>query len=70
MTRIGNYTHKPGTLRSIKSAITRAKNRRDWDAVIQIVNTAEEMFRGLGYPECWSDFARHRDDAEAELRTL
>jgi hypothetical protein len=28
----------------------------------------EEMFRELGYPECWSDFARHRDDAGVQLR--
>lgn len=68
MTDIGRYSMRPGTLRSIKSAVTRAKNRKDWDAVVQICDKAEAMFKESGFPDCWADFERHRTDAQLQLR--
>jgi hypothetical protein len=67
MTAIGNYQEiKPGTLRSIRSAITRAKKRGDLDAVISICDKACEVFASHGREA--SEFLRARDAAALEMR--
>jgi hypothetical protein len=68
MTAIGRYSMRPGTVRSIKSAVTRAKNRKDWDAVVQICDKAEAMFQEHGYPDCWKELESQRLDAQLQLR--
>lgn len=67
MTAIGNYKEiKPGTLRSIRSAIARAKKRGDLDAVISICDKAHAVFVCAGRDA--SEFLRARDAAALELR--
>ena len=67
MTAIGNYQEiKPGTLRSIRSAITRAKKRGDLDAVISICDKACEVFASHGRDA--SEFLRARAAAALEMR--
>jgi hypothetical protein len=69
MTKIGNYdTVRAGTVRSLKSAVTRAKNRKDWDSIVQICDRAEAVFKEVGYPDDWSFFDRARMDANLQLR--
>jgi len=68
MTAVGNYTLGQRTLSALKSAVKRAQNRCDWDAVIEICDKAEAKFKEHGYPDCWADFIRHRDDAAMHIR--
>ena len=69
MTAIGNYKEiKPGTLRSLRSAITRAKKRGDLDAVISICDRAHAVFVCAGRFDEANEFMRARDAAALEMR--
>lgn len=61
------YRLTPARLRSLKAAVTRAQNKKDWQGVIRACNHAITVFQMEGYPDCWSDFQRHKDDAECSL---
>lgn len=63
-----DYTLTPAKLRSLKAAVTRAQNKRDWRRAIAACEMAERTFQQHGYPDCWSDFERHKGDAEVQLR--
>jgi hypothetical protein len=62
------YTLTDARLRSLKAAVTRARNKKDWRAVIVACEKADCVFRAQGYPDCWSDFERHKRDAELEMQ--
>jgi hypothetical protein len=62
------YTLTDARLRSLKAAVTRAQNKQDWRAVIAACEKADRTFREQGYPDCWSDFERHKGDAELSLK--
>jgi hypothetical protein len=52
-----------------KSALTRAENAKDWQAVIRCANRFEEHFvaRGL-FPDDWARWQVAKDDATFRLR--
>jgi tricorn protease-like protein len=54
-------------LRQLKAAVTRARNKKDWQEVIYKCDQALNTFNVLGYPDCWSDFERHRYDAQMAI---
>lgn len=62
------YTLTDSKLRGLKAAVTRAKNRKDWQGVIDACDTALQVFEVAGYPDCWSDFERHKLDAQLQIR--
>ncbi len=62
------YTLTDAKLRSLKAAVTRAKNRKNWNEVIERCEQAVAVFEKQGYPDCWSDFERHKLDAQLQLR--
>jgi hypothetical protein len=62
------YTLTDSKLRSLKAAVTRAQNRRNWTEVVERCEQAQAVFEKHGYPDCWSDFERHKGDAEVQLR--
>jgi hypothetical protein len=62
------YTLTDAKLRSLKAAVTRAKNRKNWTEVIERCEQAEAVFERQGDPDCWSDFERHKLDAQVQLR--
>jgi hypothetical protein len=62
------YTLTDAKLRSLKAAVTRAKNRKNWTEVVERCEQAVAVFERQGYPDCWSDFERHKDDALLQLR--
>jgi hypothetical protein len=62
------YRLSDAQLRSLKAAVTRAQNKNDWWGVVSACIKALKVFRERGYPDCWSDFERHRDDAEFQIR--
>lgn len=62
------YTLTDKKLRSLKAAVTRAKNRKNWNEVIERCEQAEATFQLQGYPDCWADFERHKLDAQVQLR--
>jgi hypothetical protein len=64
------YTLTDSKLRSLKAAVTKAQNRRDWPGVIIACDRAESAFRKHGHPDCWADFVRHREDAEVQMKLL
>lgn len=64
------YTLTDARLRSLKAAVTRAQNKKDWRAVIAACEKADQTFREQGYPDCWSDFVRYREDAGVQARMV
>ena len=62
------YTLTDTKLRSLKAAVTRAQKRRNWTEVVERCEQAQAVFEKHGYPDCWSDFERHKGDAEVQLR--
>jgi len=62
------YTLTDSKLRSLKAAVTKAQNKRDWQGVIIACDRAESVFRKHGHPDCWADFVRHREDAQVQMK--
>ena len=62
------YTLTDARLRSLKAAVTKANNKKQWMAVIRACDKALRIFAAEGYPDCWSDFERHKLDAQLQLR--
>lgn len=55
--------------RNFKSALTRAQNREDWEAVIRCANRFEEYFNARGiFPDDWARWERAKEDATFRLR--
>lgn len=61
-----DYRLSPKDLRALKSALTKAKKQGP-KQVITVCNRAMAKFEADGFPDCWSDFQRARDDAERSL---
>jgi hypothetical protein len=64
---MNDYTLTNAELKSLKAALTRAKKKGP-DAVVAEANRAMGIFEAKGYPDCWSDWERAKDDAEFEKR--
>lgn len=64
---MSDYTLTGKQLRSMKAAVTRAKNKGDWQAVILACDKALKTFDAHGFPDCWADFEREKDDATLRL---
>lgn len=63
---MNDYRLSSKDLRSLKSALTKAQKQGS-KQVIAVCNRAFAKFESDGYPDCWSDFQRARDDAEHTL---
>lgn len=48
----------------MKSALTRAKNRKDWKKVIAVCDAALDRFNDIGYPDDWRLFESAKRDAQ------
>jgi len=62
------YTLTQAELTKLRAALTRAKNSKDPQKVIRTCNAALARFEQVGYPDCWSNWQRAKDDAEFELQ--
>jgi tellurite resistance-related uncharacterized protein len=63
-----NYTLTQTEYRNLKSKLTRARNSKDHNKVILVVNEAMSIFMQKGYPDDWHRWERAKDDAEIALR--
>lgn len=54
-------------LPNLKRNLTRAKNSGDPRKVVIAADAALKRFEEIGWPDCWSDFQRARDDAQIEI---
>jgi hypothetical protein len=55
-------------LPKLRAALTRAKNSKDNDKVLEAVRHAFARFEVIGYPDQWSNWQRAKDDAENNKR--
>lgn len=67
---MNDYRLSAKDLRSLKSALTKAQKNKNPQKVIDVCNRAFAKFESDGYPDCWSDFQRARDDAERDLTNM
>ena len=61
-----DYAAANAAYKRFKTALTRAVNKGDHDAVITVVDTTETYFaaRNWPLPDYWSRFERAKEDAE------
>lgn len=57
-------------MKATKAAVTRAKNKRDWEAVVAAVDAFETFMDNLSapLPDNWALFDNARADAKFELK--
>ncbi len=63
---MSEYTLTQKELTQMKAQLTRAKNRGP-AAVIATCNTTLARFETTGYPDCWMNWQRAKEDAEQDL---
>jgi len=59
-----DYTLTQKELTGLRSKLTRAINSKDNNRIIRTANEAMAIFEEKGYPDCWSNWQRAKDDAE------
>lgn len=62
------YTLSQSEFVKLKSKLTRAVNSKDNDKIIQVCSEANAIFCAKGFPDCWSNWERAKDDAESAKR--
>ena len=62
-----DYKAVTAASRRFKSALTRAKNRKDHAKIIEVCDQALAEFDRVGYPDCWHLWQVAREDARYAL---
>ena len=61
------YTLTPKEFRSMKAALTRAKNSKDPQKLLSTANAALARFEEVGFPDNWHMWQSAKDDAHWAL---
>lgn len=65
---VPDYAALTRETRAFKSALTRAKNREDHAAVVEVCARALSRFDIIGYPDCWAMFDAAARDARFAMQ--
>jgi hypothetical protein len=63
-----DYTLTQAELTKLRGNLTRAKNSKDPKKVIRVCDAALARFEEVGFPDCWSNWERAKQDAEFEIQ--